>query len=107
MTAEAQTTEGGYVYLISNPAWPGWFKTGKTEDPSERLSKYQTGDPLRAYRLEHFAPTDDHHAVEHLFRFELERLGYERSKEWFRVPLDDAKAILARVIEEHETGNPY
>ena len=39
--------ERGEVYLITNPAWPGWIKCGKSGSVSGRLSSYQTGSPLR------------------------------------------------------------
>lgn len=45
--------EKGYVYIISNPAYPGYFKVGVTNDVKRRLNNYQTSDPERRYRLEY------------------------------------------------------
>ena len=38
--------KSGILYLISNPAFPGMFKVGITQDLNTRLSQYQTYDPL-------------------------------------------------------------
>lgn len=44
----------GVVYLISNPAFPGMFKIGITQNLDTRLATYQTYDPLRRYKVEHY-----------------------------------------------------
>lgn len=41
----------GIVYLISNPAFPGFVKIGMTQDVNKRLAQYQTYDPHKAYRI--------------------------------------------------------
>jgi hypothetical protein len=41
----------GIVYLIGNPAFPGFVKVGMTQDVNKRLSQYQTYDPLKRYRV--------------------------------------------------------
>lgn len=46
--------ESGLIYIISNPAFPGYYKVGITRDIEKRLSAYQTCDPLRRYKVEHF-----------------------------------------------------
>ncbi len=47
-------TDSGIVYLISNPAFPGYLKVGITNNLLKRLSSYQTYDPLRRYKIEHY-----------------------------------------------------
>lgn len=42
----------GFVYLISNPAWPDYTKIGISVNINKRLSTYQTGDPFRRYKIE-------------------------------------------------------
>lgn len=40
----------GYIYIITNDNFPSWFKIGKTQDLTKRLSQYQTASPLRNYK---------------------------------------------------------
>lgn len=40
-----------YVYLVTNPAWPGWVKVGRTENPKSRLSVFQVAAPFRDYEM--------------------------------------------------------
>ena len=41
-----------WVYVISNPSYPGEYKVGIARDPKARLNQYQTGSPDRAYKIE-------------------------------------------------------
>ena len=41
----------GFVYILTHPAWPGYVKIGRACDPEQRLASYQTGCPMRAYRM--------------------------------------------------------
>lgn len=42
----------GFVYAITNPAWPDRIKLGRTRNhPKSRLSDFQVGDPNAAYRI--------------------------------------------------------
>ena len=51
--------KSGILYLISNPAFPGMFKVGITQDLNTRLSQYQTYDPYRRFKVEHYKFVDD------------------------------------------------
>ena len=44
----------GIVYIISNSAFPGWYKIGITQDLQTRLSSYQTSDPERRFKVEKY-----------------------------------------------------
>ena len=55
----------GFVYMISNPAFPNHVKIGMTMDVFSRLKQYQTYDPFRQFKLEHY-------------RFVLDRREMER-----------------------------
>ena len=58
--------EHKWVYVISNPSYPGEYKVGIARDPKARLNQYQTGSPDRAYKIEFqhqtpaFRETEDH-----------------------------------------------
>ena len=44
--------EQKWVYVISNPSYPGEYKVGIARDPKARLNQNQTSDPARAYKIE-------------------------------------------------------
>ena len=41
----------GYLYIVTNEAFPEWVKVGTTFNLKERLHVYQTCDPFRRYKL--------------------------------------------------------
>ena len=47
------TTKAGYVYVITNAAWPEWVKVGMAIDADDRLNGYQTSSPFRDYELQY------------------------------------------------------
>ena len=49
----------GLLYLISNPAWPDFMKIGVTQNIQGRLSQYQTYDPFRQFKVEHYKFVED------------------------------------------------
>lgn len=49
----------GIIYLISNPAFPNMYKIGITQNLDKRLTQYQTGDPFRQYKVEHYKFVED------------------------------------------------
>lgn len=89
------TTEG-FVYLVVNPGFPGWVKVGKTADPVRRLSRYQTGDPKRAFEFARLQHSEDISKAEWLAHQRLKALGYLKSGEWFEVGL----AVAGHAVDE-------
>lgn len=49
----------GFLYVISNPCFPDYVKIGITKDLKFRLSAYQTCDPFRRFKVEHYRFFDD------------------------------------------------
>ena len=68
----------GYVYAISNPAWPDWIKIGMAIDAEDRLNGYQTSSPMRDYELIHSVYFDDRNKAERLL--EAEKTEHEKNK---------------------------
>ena len=74
----------GYVYAISNPAWPNWIKIGMAVDADDRCASYQTSSPFRDYQIEAKQFTKDKSKLETQAHKEAEKLGL-RQGEWFRI----------------------
>jgi hypothetical protein len=54
-----EKTKSGIVYLISNPAFEDFLKIGITKNLVARLRAYQTYDPLRRYKVDHYRVVED------------------------------------------------
>lgn len=52
--AKTMSIKSGFLYVISNPAFEKLFKIGITKDLNSRLSTYQTCDPFRRFKIEHY-----------------------------------------------------
>jgi hypothetical protein len=93
VAAAATATKGsqvdlpiGFVYIVTNPAWPGHVKIGCALDYEQRLASYQTSCPLRDYRLEYVQFFEDRRAGERAVHFALAACRVEGT-EWFKACL--------------------
>lgn len=84
------TTKEGYVYVISNPAWPDWVKVGMAIDAYDRCSSYQTSSPYRDYILHCAISSNDRRKDEYKAHTALEKISDSRRGEWFKIPVDTA-----------------
>jgi len=75
----------GYVYVVSNPAWPDWVKIGMAVDADDRCRSYQTSSPHRDFNLEYALQCDDRAELESKVHSQLVKDGFERRGEWFKV----------------------
>lgn len=83
----------GQVYIIVNPAFPGWCKIGMAVDAEDRLKQYQTSSPYRDYELIKAYDTDDRRTAEKAAH-ELLAQTHERKSEWFYIQHPVATEIL-------------
>lgn len=74
----------GYVYAISNPAWPDWIKIGMAVDADDRCANYQTSSPFRDYYVEAKQFTKDKSKLEAKAHKEAAKLGLKYG-EWFKI----------------------
>ena len=88
---------GGYIYLITNPAWEGWIKIGKAVNPNDRCLSYQTSSPFRDYKLEMAIPVHDRSLSETKAHKEANKLSADRKGEWFKLSIEDAKNLLLKI----------
>lgn len=87
----------GYVYVFSNPAWPGAVKIGSALFWDQRLQSYQTYDPYRAYRLVSYHYARKRKMAENQIHKDLDE--HHISGEWFWTS-DKIAGVIASVIEE-------
>lgn len=89
----------GYIYCITNPAWPGWVKVGKAVQDYKRFNSYQTYSPYRDYVLEWSHKVDDVHEVEAAFH----RGRKADNGEWYEMTADEALSIISSIpqVGEH------
>lgn len=91
--------KSGFVYVISNPAFPGYVKIGMAVEPHGRLASYQTSTPFRDYVLEHSVWVSDRRAAEREMFDYLDKLRV--NGEWFQCEVPLAKMILGTVKESY------
>lgn len=77
-------TSAGLVYMISNPVYPEHVKIGMTVDLEQRLNSYQTYDPMRRFKVEHYEFVIDRRLTEtkilNSFKVDVEK------GEWIKRP---------------------
>lgn len=81
----------GFVYLVTNPCYPGWVKAGMTIDYELRLGTYNTSDPLSRFEYAELAWTPDRRGAERQLLESLQGIAIETRGEWFRMRLQDAQ----------------
>ena len=90
----------GHVYIVSNPAWEGWYKVGMAVDADDRCRSYQTSSPMRDFKLEYFKFFDDRRNAENIVHLKLSTTDYEKRGEWFNAPLNEIVSVIKNIQEE-------
>tara|TARA_X000001036_G_scaffold389710_1_gene386942 strand:- start:8 stop:631 length:624 start_codon:yes stop_codon:yes gene_type:complete len=93
-TYKLDSIKEGYVYAITNPAWPEWVKIGMAIDADDRCNGYQTSSPFRDYTLEHTVVTNDRRVAEAQAHKEAAKIAKEQRGEWFKLSVKEATEIL-------------
>lgn len=87
----------GYVYVITNPAWPDHVKIGCAGDCNKRLSQFNTGSPRRDYAMPFHVYSSNRVRAERLVH---SRLRDQRAAgEWFQLSVWAAVEELCAVGE--------
>ena len=86
--------EKKFVYVISNPGYPGEYKVGIAKNWKARLNAYQTSDPDRRYKVEFTLETPDFIETEkHIHDF------FDNKHEW-------VQGDLIKIIAEIQNFKP-
>lgn len=87
----------GFVYMITNPAFPDWVKIGSTVDVYDRLDTYQTYSPHRDYRIESYYFSYDRYAEESMYH-----KRYESKNEWIEKTSELMNDFMNRKVKSRE-----
>ena len=90
----------GYVYVISNPAWKGWYKVGMAVDSQDRCGSYQTSSPHRDYRLEYSKYFLNRKVAEEIAHDVISEISLDRNGEWFKVIVNKIRKIIKGIDYE-------
>ena len=91
----------GYLYLVSNPAWQGWFKLGKCDSNyKNRLSSYNTSSPMRDFEFKYLRKCKKPRQLESLVWKRVEKIAESFNSEWFKVDLEITISIIESIKEE-------
>ena len=96
-TYKLEYIKEGYVYAITNPAWPEWVKIGMAIDADDRCNGYQTSSPFRDYSLEHTVVTNNRRKTEAEAHRAASNIAEEQRGEWFKISIEQAKDILNKL----------
>lgn len=91
---EEKTTPEGYVYIITNPAWPECVKVGMAKSPDGRLGGFQTYSPYRDYEAYHVFHCKDYAKAEQKAHKIMESKFTRAQGEWFLCSAADALKTL-------------
>ena len=90
----------GWVYIITNEAWPEWVKVGMADDPEKRLSGYQTSSPMRDYALFEAYKVGDRRAAEKAAH-DILKGTYTKKGEWFKCNPAAADVLIRGTMSEY------
>lgn len=86
----------GFVYIISNIVWPGYYKVGRSVSPKSRVGNMQTSDPFRAYKVEGYYYTSDcAHTEKELHNYLSD---YRINGEWFCIDLSVLRSFIKKTV---------
>jgi len=96
-TYKLDSIKEGYVYAITNPAWPEWVKIGMAVDADDRCNGYQTSSPFRDYSLEHVVVSNNRRVSEAQAHKAAAKIAEEQRGEWFKISIEQAKDVLNKL----------
>lgn len=84
----------GYLYVITNPAWPSYCKVGRSFDPEERVRGFQTASPKRDYVLHYKRHFPDVLSADRDLKEITKGFNIQRTGEWVMIHPDDAVELI-------------
>lgn len=102
---DSTSCASGIVYILTNPAMPGYVKIGKTINLIQRLARLNSEAVPAPFSCVYAAKVRDRHKVEYVLHsmFDDRRTTYDR--EFFLLDPDDAKQALRLMSHEDVTAS--
>jgi len=97
--------KSGYLYIVTNDAFPEWVKVGTTANLTTRLHTYQTGDPLRRYRVVYSLQHPEFREAEKRIKDVMKHFALEIRGEWYRINLEMAKSRLEEQLDDYNNSH--
>jgi predicted GIY-YIG superfamily endonuclease len=96
--------KSGYLYIVTNVAFPGWVKIGITTNLNNRLHLYQTCDPQRGYKLVYSLYHPAYQEAEKKIKEAMKPFDKSIKNEWFEVDLTVARIRLEEQLSDYSDG---
>lgn len=89
----------GYLYILGNKAWSGWYKVGLTTTPADKkLGAINVYSPFRDFEILLMIPVPDVFVYEKEAHWALEEIGIVKQYEWFNADVQTITEVLVRVV---------
>lgn len=95
--------KSGYLYIITNDAFPNWVKIGTTWNLKERLHVYQTGDPFRRYKIVYSLHHPEFRIAEKKIKSLMKPFAKRIINEWYEVDINMAIPRLEEAVSGYDT----
>jgi adenine specific DNA methylase Mod len=88
----------GYVYLVTNEAWPDWIKVGRAINTKTRLKAYQTSSPLRDYEILIKHKCTNTQKLESILLEDIKEHADEFRGEWLKIDRAIALNLFKHIV---------
>jgi hypothetical protein len=89
----------GYVYIMSNPAFPNLLKIGKSKNPQRRRKTLSATSAPHPFHIEFQLESDNYHDLEKNVQKYLGRYRVNKRREFFETDVSTAKASIIEIAE--------
>jgi hypothetical protein len=87
--------DGGHVYVLTNPSWPGIVKIGfTTSDVYQRLNEINNAGAVVDWELEYYFTCGRPYDLEQSIHRHLEYCRSRINREFFEITVDNAKTLV-------------
>lgn len=104
-------SKGRFVYVLTNPAYPGFVKIGKAINPLRRVEQINGAGVVSEWKLSYSLPVENDYIIENSVHKYLAqyRRGTDQgsSREFFEVSLEQAIEVIELLAKEVKTGDAF